>query len=261
MGRVTWVAALAAAGIAYAGLASAGSAGVTLVARGSAAGGSPCPACPTDPHCVIVPGGTLKRGFCDSVHEESVCMSADGAVSPAALEAASSQSCPYRHRLFAQSFRSCSDYAHYMGTHYAAESRWSLLARPVGQPSGGSGGTYTIQYLIADGSYVADPRPTWPHMTTNEQRALAETLAALSAHEHGHLQLVTRYIRAHPTERFDATTTAQAQDEIQRRLDAYENEVQHEQDEYDAVTDHGIHQSLGPQHGFPGGNDTVLRCP
>jgi hypothetical protein len=131
----------------------------------------------------------------------------------------------------------------------------------VGRTSGA--GTYRFKYTEVNNGYVAVPDPTWPDMTSEEKDALAEFLKNLSVHEHGHLQIATRYVQRHPTVSFYAGSRAQAVSEIKQRLKAYIAAQDQEQKKYDSkkVTAHGGHQSRGPRFGFPGGDNVVLSCP
>jgi hypothetical protein len=119
-------------------------------------------------------------------------------------------------------------------------------------------GRYRITIALDPaGTVVEIPRYTWPKMTHTEIAARDEAFDDLLAHERGHLVIGTEAVDAFAREEHATTTAVDAQDVFQRFL----RDVQARQDGYDAITDHGVHQSRGFDAFGAGGNDVVLRCP
>jgi hypothetical protein len=185
-------------------------------------------------------------------------MSADSA----ARVADSSDSCPYLHVILPEKqFPSCLAYWNWQNSRKrrAAEAHWKLEAVPDDLSQSGPG-TYTYQLKLSDESYLTEPNPTWPNMTTEERDALPVTLHNLTVHEHGHLEIATQYVETHRTGSVRARTSAQADRLMEQRKQEHMAKLQRKENKYDAVTHHGETQTKGPEHGFPGGDNAVLTC-
>ena len=102
---------------------------------------------------------------------------------------------------------------------------------------------------------VVMPEFVWPHMTRRQRTEVATLLGKLRVHEDGHVRIADEYARGIPLFFMPAPTTTARIVQLgseQTKL------LQKREDEYDALTAHGVHQSRGPSGGFPGGEDVVF---
>jgi hypothetical protein len=97
-------------------------------------------------------------------------------------------------------------------------------------------------------------------MTKAEREALETFYARLLVHEHGHFTLGRRIARHYST-RYVTDNNAGIADDYQQRAEAIDGVLATKEQSYDDVTEHGAHQSRGPAHDFPGGEDVTFRCP
>jgi Bacterial protein of unknown function (DUF922) len=159
-------------------------------------------------------------------------------------------------------FTNCQDFDAYRHRNpYLGEADWRLYGaysfkeRLIGYD-------VTLKWTLPPGlQAITVPDISWPNMTPEEQRRLRAALDALDAREHGHLAVAQRFVDALPEEHFRVLRFCSIQDRIDGRRKKLEAELQSQQDEYDAVTNHGATQILGPRRGFPGGTNTAFSCP
>jgi hypothetical protein len=203
-----------------------------------------------------------------------------------ARTADATDSCPFHHHPMKHEFANCRQLAAYIASHKddplglpEARSQYVPIAKWTSKRLYGVV-RVTLQFgLDPKQSYVATPSFTWPNMSMAEHSALHAALRNLAAHEHGHLiianQDVTRGRGLLATKRassgnaknrrfFDVpngTDRNHVNAEVKRRLEELAAEIQEDQEDYDAITNHGATQSAGPAHGFPGGADATFTCP
>jgi hypothetical protein len=162
--------------------------------------------------------------------------------------------------VFRRKFKNCSKMRAWVRKHPRglpeALTVWVVQASAVPQ----GGGVWKVTYSLGKGSYVAKTVYSWTNMTAGQRRALQQTLADLSVHEHGHLTIATRYLRSQ-TDTFNAGGMQEAKAKLSALVNERTNALNKREREYDKVTAHGAYQSSGPAQGFPGGNDVVWRCP
>jgi spore coat polysaccharide biosynthesis protein SpsF (cytidylyltransferase family) len=105
-------------------------------------------------------------------------------------------------------------------------------------------------------------------MTAAEKSAVKEVTDALRVHEEGHIRITQDLVKKQKL--FSAPVIAssgkEAESKFEELVEAHVNKTLKKSfkkvsQEYDRVTRHGQSQSKGPEHGFPGGKDVVLRCP
>jgi predicted secreted Zn-dependent protease len=102
---------------------------------------------------------------------------------------------------------------------------------------------------------VMMPDLSWPGMTAAESAAIATLTQDILTHERGHLRIAFAAVEAFDREQH---TIARSQD-AEAVFSRFFRAVSDEQIAYDALTEHGIHQSRAT--GEFRGNDLVIRCP
>ena len=103
-------------------------------------------------------------------------------------------------------------------------------------------------------------------MTDAEKAELKTFLDAIKGHEDGHVKVAKDFgKKISNTHSAIGATEKDAMSNLQKQLEKYQKESGKKLDDrtklYDEKTDHGATRSLGPQFGFPGGNDAVLTGP
>ncbi len=99
------------------------------------------------------------------------------------------------------------------------------------------------------------PDLTWPGMSAEESAAIATLTNDILAHEHGHLRIAFAAVEAFNRERHSVPRGENGEALFAR----FFRTVSDEQIAYDALTEHGVHQSRAA--GDLRGNDLVIRCP
>jgi hypothetical protein len=179
----------------------------------------------------------------------------------------------YRHEIEDKKFKDCADAAKQFakdameGT--ATASSGVYIKRPAGQSKSvkNADGSFTYStvphYEIDHGkTYVAGVSISWPNMTAAEKAAVETAENALEAHEQGHVTIAEEYLEELNS---GATVSATGKDQASakaaliKKLEdmdaAVGQELNSRQQDYDANTDHGRHQSN------IGGVDVMLKCP
>ena len=175
--------------------------------------------------------------------------------------------CKYRHEpRSSKEFRSCAAFESYFKTKrlalsnvawaYQYDSKWTYARSRKKE----SKLQVTITWKLTDEAYVDDPTWSWPNMTKAEKRSVAKARAALSVHEHGHLQVAARYVREHETQTYLADDFDHAAELKEEKVKNWERGMRAERDRYDAVTHNGRTQSQGPSKGYPDGEDVEFSC-
>lgn len=110
------------------------------------------------------------------------------------------------------------------------------------------------------------PQWSWRHMSARQQAELRSYTSALQQHEVGHLriaqQLVAGGVAAVHIFGSDPTSV---EDRLRLAVGRYGEELsaqlQHRQQLYDRVTQHGANQIDAASYGFPTGPNVQFRCP
>lgn len=178
----------------------------------------------------------------------------------------------YTVRFESRHFASCNDAATFALFHpYVARYEYQLSGTLVNGtikrlPSGGYRGTGSVRYFFEPSkSVLVLPRWTWPHRSAAETADYDRFIDALRGHELGHRAIAQEAIRSRGGEiSIVVPTLAQAKramhDALHGQLRDVSAEIANRQAVYDRVTDHGTHQSDGPQYGFVGGANAVFAC-
>jgi len=126
--------------------------------------------------------------------------------------------------------------------------------------------TYTVD---SQKTTITVTRISWSNMSAADTKAANDLYENTSVHEQGHVTVGRRVAEEHSgkvTGKGDSPAAADR--DLRNSLKKLNQETQDDLDkqagnngEYDKATDHGRHQSQGPQKGFPGGKDVRLDCP
>lgn len=178
----------------------------------------------------------------------------------------------YSVRFEPRQFSSCNDAATFALFHpyvgrYEYQLSGSLVKGTITRlSSGGYRGTGSVRYFFEPRrSVLVLPRWTWPQRTAAQTAGYNRFIDALRAHELGHRAIAQDAIRSRGGEiSIIVPTLAQAKramhDALHGQLRDVSAEIAARQAVYDRVTDHGTHQSDGPQYGFAGGANVVFTC-
>jgi hypothetical protein len=158
----------------------------------------------------------------------------------------------------------------------AAEGKHEASTQPGLQFSGPpptvskSGKNWTAKIALrwsvdASKTVVTIPDITWDDMSDADRDAVRAVVAALQAHEEGHVQTAVDYaaeLSANGGDILSATapTEQEARDALKRKIterrQAVTSELNQRNNSYDDTTAHGVKQS-----NLPGGVDVRLECP
>lgn len=171
--------------------------------------------------------------------------------------------CSFRHKPQRRDFASCAEFRAWSNRNWAASSYYQFQVKWEAKARRNAPHVHdvVITYLLdRQTTYVGEPVYTWPDMTEKEKQALAKTLEALSVHEHGHLTLAARFAAKY-TDKFTARSSAEVTTLIEKYRKRFAARLEKEQAKYDRITAHGARQSMGPSHGYPGGDNVEVACP
>ena len=93
------------------------------------------------------------------------------------------------------------------------------------------------------------PSVSWPRMTAVQRLHVSEVFALLRSHEQGHVTIAEGFAKQLPEVKAVTNLNAAAK--------PYRDQLERKEEQYDAVTTHGLTQSKGPSAGFPGGEDVL----